>query len=244
MWKWLFGFCLLSQAAAAQELEKSTWHDYAGTVGEIPVRLLLHLSSDSIVTAHYCYEKYCTRIPLSGTVAPSGIVLRETGNGKTKALFRLQLVKGDSLTGSWTDATAQRHLIVRLHLVSAIVGVSNKLHYGQESDDSVVDAFMQRVRTALLKRDAAWLATQVRYPVRVFLNGRRVATIRSRSAFLAHAPAILHKAYLQRIRNTCLCTLFSNYQGVMLGNGEVWIRDVYPGKPSLRIVALNNGLIE
>ncbi|RYY65035.1 MAG: hypothetical protein EOO12_08080 [Chitinophagaceae bacterium] len=74
-----------------------------------------------------------------------------------------------------------------------------------------MDADMQRVCTALLKRDAPWLATQVRYPERVLVNGRRAAAIRSRSAFLADASAILHKAYLQRIRNTCLCTFFSNY---------------------------------
>ncbi|RYY85439.1 MAG: hypothetical protein EOO15_17055 [Chitinophagaceae bacterium] len=70
MWKWLVLLSLLFKAADAQELEKSTWHNYAGTVGETPVRLLLHLSSDSIVTALYCYEKYCTRILPEGTVAP------------------------------------------------------------------------------------------------------------------------------------------------------------------------------
>ena len=78
---------------------------------------------------------------------------------------------------------------------------------------------------AIAARDAAALAALVRYPIKVEIRGR-ARTIATPAAFVAHYDKIITPAIARVVLAECYNDLFVNYQGVMFGQGEIWIGGV------------------
>lgn len=101
-----------------------------------------------------------------------------------------------------------------------------------------VEAFCDEVKQLCLDGDWAKLADLICYPVLV--NG---SAIDDRDAFLAFMEGKgLSAVDREELENETCTELFFNGQGICLGAGEVWIRDVNyltDADPLLQIIALN-----
>jgi hypothetical protein len=101
----------------------------------------------------------------------------------------------------------------------------------------VITAFQKAVKT----HDATAVAALVRYPITVRSGGTK-RTIKSQKKFIANYDSIITPAIAKAVEDQDWADLFVNYQGVMLGRGEVWIsgvcRDKACKKADVRVITI------
>jgi hypothetical protein len=98
-------------------------------------------------------------------------------------------------------------------------------------------SFLARLKAAVEANKKADVASMVMFPLRWNVQGHRT-TIASRAAFVRKYDQIINANVKSKISDekSSRC-LFANYQGFMIGDGEVWIRETSPGV--LKIVTVN-----
>jgi hypothetical protein len=117
------------------------------------------------------------------------------------------------------------------------------------SDSTVDDAFGGEMATkaraflAVLKAEVKMdnrrkIASMVAYPLRVFV-GEEKRIVRNPSEFLAHYEDIITPHVKDAILKQSVPCLFGNYQGAMIGQGEVWFQEQRDG--AFGIISVNTG---
>ncbi|MEM9092840.1 MAG: hypothetical protein AAGC93_29450 [Cyanobacteria bacterium P01_F01_bin.53] len=76
----------------------------------------------------------------------------------------------------------------------------------------------------------------VHYPFTTYDSGEPLKTYESSAAFLEDFRQVVTPTVIEAMSNAQYSELFSNYQGVMIGNGEVWFDQV---NQDLKIKAIN-----
>jgi len=98
--------------------------------------------------------------------------------------------------------------------------------------------FLSELKAAVKQDDRQKIASMISYPLQVFGKTQK-RSIQSRDEFLRGYEDVFSsnvKAALDRQTPNCL---FGNWQGVMVGNGEFWYREI-TGK-GYQIVTINLG---
>lgn len=86
-------------------------------------------------------------------------------------------------------------------------------------------AFFKQVRKAVLTNDIKWLSEAVSYPL-VLKTGKTEYKLKNKEDFAARAPLILTSHLKTTVQSQSPDSLFKNWQGVMIGNGEIWFSEV------------------
>jgi hypothetical protein len=86
---------------------------------------------------------------------------------------------------------------------------------------------------ALKAGDRNAVATEIRYPIKVSLNGK-IKTLRSTAELLAVYDAVFTPDYRKAIAAAIPRNMFVRDEGAMLGNGQVWFG------ANGKVIALNN----
>ncbi len=236
---------LLGNLSHALNFETGKWYDFEGTLGKTDIRLSLFLTDKGQLKGNYCYTKYERKIQLSGTVDGNTVVLTELADEKVKAYMKGTLTSDDTdhFDGTWTDNTGLKSLPIRLNL-QAICGGTSENRYSDffftNADD--IEGFMKTVKGAILRGDKNWVANNTLYPLKTTLDGKTPITIKTAKQLVANFDRIFHAEFKNSIKSLCSCNLFTNYQGAMLGNGQIWINVTGSpvGKFAHRITAINN----
>ena len=69
------------------------------------------------------------------------------------------------------------------------------------------------------------LAEEIQYPINVKINSE-LTQIKDKDDLINNYDQIFNADYKQLISNSPTKYLFVNYQGIMLGNGEIWVNNV------------------
>lgn len=97
-------------------------------------------------------------------------------------------------------------------------------------------AFLADLKAAVKAGDKQKVSALVRFPLNVNLaKGRRV--VRSSAEFVKDYDVLLTLTVRNAIAQQVPACLFANWQGVMIGNGEVWFEEQQNG--SMKIKTLN-----
>ena len=97
-------------------------------------------------------------------------------------------------------------------------------------------AFLSELKSAIKSGDKQKVAGLVHYPLEVNLvKGHRV--VRTKAELVKDYDAIFTPATRTAIEQQVPACLFANYQGVMIGDGEVWFEEQQDG--TMKIKALN-----
>ncbi len=87
-------------------------------------------------------------------------------------------------------------------------------------------AFFDQVRKAVLTDDVEWLSRALSsYPFTVKLKAGQIK-LKNEADLKKHAPAILTAKLKEVVRNQSPDSLFKNWQGVMVGSGEIWFSEI------------------
>ncbi|HVX82660.1 MAG TPA: hypothetical protein VHB23_14920 [Devosiaceae bacterium] len=89
-------------------------------------------------------------------------------------------------------------------------------------DHALYQTTISAFQDAVANRNKQDVAAFVRYPIVVTINGHK-RTIRSSAAFVAAYDQIMTPDIVDAVTKQQYGDLFVNDQGIMFGNGEVWI---------------------
>jgi hypothetical protein len=141
--------------------------------------------------------------------------------------------------------TAIRQLMV---LVIALVTLSVMADENQDFSMAVTQsdkAFFQQIKKAIATNDFIWLSKAVSYPLDVQL-ANKVLHLANEADFKKNARTILTEQLKSVVNQQPADSLFKNWQGVMIGRGQIWFTQVGEesgkGQPLIwvyKIVAFN-----
>lgn len=237
--------------------------EYRGDIdGNIHIGMMLVFSKDSnTVSGSYFYVKHLTDIRIEGEIVDRSIVIREfDANNRQTGIFRGEFPTrdprknyGDSkltrdvIVGAWSkpDGSASRPFYLNLSHIFYSQAQNRYCNAGFD-DANVADAFMQKFRSAVLAGEKASVAGMISYPIKVRVEGEKDrVSIRNQKELLKRYDAIFGKKFMERIDAAVPFHMFSRSEGVMLGNGEVWIAPLEEKTGTAarfvpRVIAINN----
>ena len=86
-------------------------------------------------------------------------------------------------------------------------------------------AFFKQVQKAVLAEDWEWLSTSIAYPIEVQLK-KGTVRLKTKEELKKSARLIFDEGLKKVVQDQSEATLFKNWQGVMIGQGEIWFSDV------------------
>jgi|HigsolmetaAR201D_1030396.scaffolds.fasta_scaffold00149_24 hypothetical protein len=98
--------------------------------------------------------------------------------------------------------------------------------------------FFEKLQKAVQADDRQAVASMVEYPFAAHVNGKAVK-IRDAKHFVDDYTKIITPKVKEAILGQRYADLFANWQGVMIGDGEVWFSGI-DDKNTVRIIAINN----
>jgi hypothetical protein len=110
----------------------------------------------------------------------------------------------------------------------AVAGISDPAHVTQ---------FLARLKQAMTADDHAAIAAMVKYPLTVYSSAGRPATYRNAAALSANYTRVFTPEVKAAIAAAKPNNLFARDQGVMIGNGEIWMNEI---GGSMKIITVNH----
>jgi hypothetical protein len=111
----------------------------------------------------------------------------------------------------------------------------NKYAVAGIDDAESVDKFFLELKTAVEKNERDKVVLLVDYPINVLIKGRRTR-LRNKAELLKNYNLVFNEKVKQVLAKSSAPS-FVNYQGVMIGDGEIWFNLI---KDKLKITAINN----
>ena len=99
-------------------------------------------------------------------------------------------------------------------------------------------AFFEKLKKAVAENDRQTVAAMVQYPFKARISGKAV-TIRDAAHFVADYDKVFTAKVRKAVSNQTYPNLFANWQGVMIGDGEVWFSGI-DDKNTVKIIAVND----
>lgn len=224
--------------------ETNQWYNFAGKLKGKIMYLALFQTNDGVVKGNYSDCDGNSKVILSGKLIGNQVKLNGYLKGKIIEVFDLKNISDstDRLQGTFVSNGKER-FNVSFRLES--IGSGNLEHkyadfYGVDDD---VEQFMADIKSAVKEGNKTWLAKHVLYPIVVNIGSNKKQTIKNQAQFIQQYNKIINPVYKKKIMASCPCNLFANNNGVMLGDGEIWINQ----KPESTeqsydfvIIAINN----
>ena len=102
--------------------------------------------------------------------------------------------------------------------------------------------FYSRFKTLIANNDSLSIADEVFYPLHTALEGHKgTLNIKDKKTFLKYYPQLLNDRMKNFILKLDLHDLFSNWQGICLGHGRIWIdQRLIQGELITKIITISN----
>ena len=113
-------------------------------------------------------------------------------------------------------------------------------YYMTSTGVTAEEQFAEEIKNDVLKHDWDALSEKISYPIAI--NG---TTVNNREDFLKlDIDGKLNQEFVEAIRAETCRKMFCNWQGVMMGDGQIWFDNVYKGTGpwKLSIIGINNML--
>lgn len=121
-------------------------------------------------------------------------------------------------------------------LTAAVVFATSTFAFAQDTttnqeidrllgDHTKYEAVINALQKAVDAHDAASVAELVSYPISVKVNGKKIR-IKSTKAFVEHYDGIMTPEITKAVTDQKYQDLFVNYEGIMFGDGQVWISGI------------------
>lgn len=99
-------------------------------------------------------------------------------------------------------------------------------------------AFFDALKKAVAADDRKGVAAMVSYPFRARINGKAIK-LNDADHFVADYDKIVTAKVKEALARQTYATLFANWQGVSIGDGEVWFSGVGASQ-AIKITAIND----
>ena len=234
----VLGLFLLSLPAFAQEyiIKENWWMDFSGEWAGEPFMLSLNSAGEGNVVGTYCDASYDEKVRLEGTESDGHLQLdarvKDTLIGKIEGH-----IDSETQVFSAGFVPVDEHVVIPLELQysTGSYGTPDSRYADFAATDVEVEAFAAQIKQALQTRDYAWLAQNLAYPFNTSVKTGKNIVVKSASEFEKRKEEILPQTLVEKSRTWQTCNLWSNHNGVMLGNGEIWIKPTPLANTALKI---------
>lgn len=226
---------LISSYGYSQTLSQG-WSTFSGKIDNYPITISIYNDENDNLSGNYCYNKQEQRITIKGTKNGSQIYLEEVIDGKKNASFEGSIDENtSSISGKWINATNNKELLFNINL-SSRSGETLENRYFSGISTEAVELFMKKTKESIVKKQKDWLSQNIKYPISVRVLNKNVK-IKNQKEFLSKYSEIFSEKFITKIKKSCSCDLFSNYQGAMFADGRVWVNEF---NGNLKIIAISN----
>jgi len=87
-------------------------------------------------------------------------------------------------------------------------------------------AFFEQIRKAVLADDVEWFSEALFHHPFVLRLGKGKIILKNKNDLKKHAALVFNAHFKATVRNQSPDSLFKNWQGVMIGNGDIWFSEV------------------
>ena len=217
----------LSTLCHAFDFDTNKWIDFEGTLGKVSIQLSLYRFDNGELKGNYCYKKHESKIQLTGQITGDKIVITEFLNDKSNGRFEGKFFT-DNLNrfeGTWTDSSNTKSVEFKLTRESICGSEYDHRYSDFYGSDDDVEKFMKHVKASILNGDKEWIANHVSYPIKTTINKDKAITIKNKKQLIENFDQIFYQEFKDKIKSFCVCNMFNNSQGVMLGYGLIWINN-------------------
>lgn len=110
-------------------------------------------------------------------------------------------------------------------------------------DHKPYEQFFTKLKKAVAEGGKETVASMIDYPFQARIKGKAVK-IRDQKQFVADYDQIITSKVKDAVAKQTYATLIANWQGVMIGDGEIWFsgicNDATCNKSTIRITAIND----
>lgn len=226
------------------DLELNQWYDFTGELDNKSIQLSFYTLKSGKLIGSFCSIFNEPKVLLSGNVKGNEIYLTASLNGKITYELTGKIFTDDQdrLELSWRKMPNGVISIFKAVLSSVTSGTEGKRYSHIVGSDAAVEEFVSDAKKAISKGDKIWLAANLFYPIKVRISEKSSVVLKNKNQFLLQYDKIFTAGFKSKLNNTFSHNLFNNYQGVMIGNGEIWINNTNnssEAKPIFQIIAIN-----
>ena len=233
----IINLSIFSFAFAQDDTFDNGWTTYSGFVGNNKVTLNIFNDGKGNLKGDYCYNRYDSRISIDGKKINNEIILNEYENSNNTARFEFSIDKNyNSENGKWFNLKNNTEQPIKL-MLSSWTGGSYDVRYGMGVKNQEVEKFFNSVKKSFVGNDAKWLSENIAYPINVKI-GKKNTLIKNKQQFISNFGKIAHQKFVDDIKNSSSCDIFSNWRGAMIANGLIWANEIDSG--DIKITAINN----
>ncbi|WP_037288558.1 hypothetical protein [Saccharibacillus sacchari] len=155
---------------------------------------------------------------------------------KTTKLLLSATLAGTAIIGtSWTPADTASAAETSAKTAAQSTQKSNPYEVAGIDDPAAFHTFFVKLQQAVAKNDKKAVASMISYPLNVNTNGKTYK-FRTPARFIAKYDSIMTPEVKRTLGYAIEEDLFANWQGVMVGNGQLWISQ-FDGK--IAVYAVN-----
>ena len=226
------------------DLELNQWYDFTGKLGDKSIKLSFYTLKAGKLIGSYCSTANEPKVLLSGNVKGNEIYLTASLNGKIidELIGKIFTDDQDRLEVSWQKMPKGVKSIFKAVLLSVTAGTADKRYSHIVGSDAAVEEFVSDVKKSVLMGDKIWLANYLFYPLKVRISEKLTLNLKNKNQFLLQYDKIFTADFKAVLGKTFSQNHFNNYQGVMIGDGEIWINNTLnasEAKPIFQIIAIN-----
>ncbi|HLX13015.1 MAG TPA: hypothetical protein VKS81_09395 [Bacteroidota bacterium] len=247
----------------AQDSSRDVWNEiYKGRIGHSPAVLTVyseHMNFESAhgligkpITGYYYFVGTSQDLPISGSSENNGTFkfTHRDSSGRILSRFVGAFPESDpmhrfgnrelsiyEMEGKYFSGNDSAGISFYLKYESGTPSLGNNNWYSLigVSSEREFERNVRQFQDAVIKGDKETVASFMSYPITVGTKPHQKGErIRNSKSFLAAYDRIFTKSYVLKITEADTHHMFVNYQGAMIGNGEVWFNE------KARVITLNS----
>jgi hypothetical protein len=204
--------------------------DYTGTLdGNKPVHFTVILHPDGSITGSYFLLSSMKTVPFTGkAIDANSFSARVAKSADAPPYLYLKVDKsrpvGEWLSGSVYGDGGAGQQAVAVSLQSANPGImteADRYDVAGAKDAALIETNAQSFWQAVTSNQPDKAAALVSYPLAYTESGRRTL-VHTPADFEKKFPVIFTPAYVAQLKSITPKAMFANWQGIMLGSGQVW----------------------
>ncbi|WP_333888750.1 hypothetical protein [Sphingobacterium siyangense] len=238
---YLAGMLDLSGFAREGVVAEPGWYFYSGKIEMSPVTLSMYVDHKNITKGNLCFVRNADEhIAFTGKkVGDSFILYTKTSNVRfknTKLTFTHKNPHSNNTIKNATIENEGRSKLMELTF-DGFDPNSYKRKYQLDKSNEEVELFFYNIKNSINDDNKYELAKLIEFPISVHVKNRNMEMSNAQE-FVRNYTAVFNPGFKRKIQQACTCDLRANAQGVMLGEGIIWVAEDRKGK--LKIIAINN----
>nr|WP_319488696.1 hypothetical protein [uncultured Caproiciproducens sp.] len=212
---------------------------FEGKIGAQNICIAIYRNRDLLTASYITQNDQDSDINLQGSIQThtACFVLKSKDGSTFMGTIEPETKEGTLFEGTYTSAMNGEDTKFTLTLSHTIGNTYESRYPLTNANTKDIEEFAGKIKLYVTDNNKTGLADLISYPIKVNINGSK-ELISNKEEFEQKYDDIMKAELKGKIKKSYIKYLFSNYMGIMLGNGEIWFENLHNN--GLRVYAINN----